>query len=215
MSKIVPLGIDAATTSGFAVRTPDGFKVWKYHPPVPKRPILAKSTDIIPEIEGAVCAAVENHLLTTIARYGVTHVAIEEPLRPNVEFTKMERNFESDFAGQSFKKVRKGGTTMATMFRAYGIISHMIQVCHRQGIKPELVNQGTWRKTFIGVGRAPEETANKTDWLKNKALERCRSMGIDVKSKDAAEAMGVLWHYLHIIDPQFAVENSGPLLQWA
>ena len=50
----------------------------------------------------------------------------------------------------------------------------------------------TWRKHFIGAGRAPKGEAS--GWCKRQAQSRCRALGWGDLSDDEAEAAGI-WDY--------------------
>lgn len=50
------------------------------------------------------------------------------------------------------------------------------------------IPSATWRKHFLGRGR--EKGWQRADW-KRAAIERCRMLKINVKSNDAAEAVGI------------------------
>jgi hypothetical protein len=102
---------------------------------------------------------------------GVVAMAVEEPLRSDIR----RRNLDGTDTAL---------TNMRTYLRLYGLRGHAIQVCHAAGVKCVEVNQSTWRKSFTGNGHA-----SKDDTL---ALARHLVPGL--KSKDAAEAVGIVWH---------------------
>lgn len=60
------------------------------------------------------------------------------------------------------------------------------------GVKYISVPMQTWRKHFLGRGRAPKETRNSRKWMKEAAKARCRQMGWKVSDDNEAEALGIL-----------------------
>ncbi len=66
-------------------------------------------------------------------------------------------------------------------------------------IPTEYYPSSSWRKTAIGIGRAPKidpETGKKPDsqYLKRAMIRRAKSMGYDVSDDNEADAIGILIH---------------------
>jgi Holliday junction resolvasome RuvABC endonuclease subunit len=101
----------------------------------------------------------------------VDAVAIEEPLRSDV-FRKMN----PDGTEEAF-------SNMKTLLRLYGLRAHAVQICQSLNLDCIAVHQSTWRKAFLGNGHADKEMA----------VAQCKQLRFAVKSKDAAEAVGVAW----------------------
>jgi len=73
--------------------------------------------------------------------------------------------------------------TMKTYLRLYGLRGHAVQICNALNIECRELHQSTWRKAFTGNGRASKEDT----------LALARRIYPNLKSKDAAEALGVAW----------------------
>ena len=102
-----------------------------------------------------------------LRHYGVEHIAIEMPL------------------------ISSGGPTMfRTLLRLYGLRAIAMQSAQGMGIPVLEVNQGSWRKTFTGNGRASKE----------ETFELARKIAPDITSKDAAEAIGVAKHLIAVLN---------------
>lgn len=100
----------------------------------------------------------------------VEHVAMEEPLR-------------SDLKRRNADGTEEAMTNMRTYLRLYGLRAHVVEICAALNIPCLEVNQSTWRKAFIGNGRAD----------KDMAMAQCKLLRWPVANKDAAEACGVAW----------------------
>jgi Holliday junction resolvasome RuvABC endonuclease subunit len=150
-------GLDLASRSGFAVLDGD-------------RLVHAESFRPATSHEGKFFTAFRQWLGSMLVTYQVEHAAIEQPLRSDL------RKREADGTEKAF-------SNMATFRRLYGLAAHAIEVCSRLDIPCEEVNQSTWRKAFVGNGRASKEDS----------VQQCRILRWNVTQKDAAEACGVAW----------------------
>lgn len=81
-------------------------------------------------------------------------------------------------------------------------------IARRRNLYFEPVHNATWRKHFIGVSRAPKGQAKPTDWLKAKAVDRCRILGWDIPKHDAAEAAGLLDYARARLDPAYGAYTA-------
>lgn len=73
--------------------------------------------------------------------------------------------------------------TMKTYLRLYGLRAHAVEICQSLNIPCRELHQSSWRKAFTGNGRATKEDT----------LALARRIYPGLKSKDAAEALGVAW----------------------
>ena len=97
---------------------------------------------------------------------------------------------------QPIHAVPRQGSSI-TLRLALGLCAVAEMVAAKHAIKVLEVPMGTWRKHFIGVGRAPAWAGSATkrrQWLKNMAIQRCRDLKWGDLSDDEAEACGV-WDY--------------------
>lgn len=148
--------------------------------------------------------AFSRDLYTFIVLHGVDHVAIEEPLVTGIERTVTET--DTNWWGHKSRVTKKPMTTVTTYRSLYAFAGEVQRLCHRFNIPCVEIHQATWRSHFLGKenARAPKGTppAERRDLLKNRAVEACRRIGIETKSKDAAEAVGVLHVLKMMLDPR-------------
>lgn len=109
-------------------------------------------------------------LRAMLVAHDVQHCAIEEPLRSDLK----RRNPDGS---------EEALTNMRTYLRLYGLRAHAIEICKAINVPCEEVNQASWRKAFIGNGRADKDAA----------VNQCKLLRWPVPNKDAAEACGVAW----------------------
>lgn len=106
----------------------------------------------------------------------VQHAAIEQPLVTDIRAPDKRDNAKP---GDTRNPV-----TMKTYLRLYGLRGHAVEICESLNIPCEECHQSSWRKSFTGNGRATKE----------ETLALARQLVPGLKSKDAAEAVGVVWH---------------------
>jgi hypothetical protein len=153
---MIVAGFDLATVSGCAVL--DGSRV-----------LHVEAFKAGGDQDGPIFAAFKVWFRGTLLAHQVQHAAIEQPLRtPMIDPKTNELSPKSN---------------MATYLRLYGLRGHALAICAELHIPCEEVNQMTWRKAFVGNGRA-----KKAD-----ALALARQLVPSLKSNDAAEAIGVAW----------------------
>lgn len=150
-------GLDIATTSGIAIL--DGDKCLHAEAYRPKG-----------KTDAEIFHGFRVHLRSLLVAFEVEHVGIEEPLRSDL--TRKEKD------GSSVPI-----SNMGTFLRLYGLRAHAIEIAHSLNLPHTEFNQSSWRKAFLGNGRAD----------KDMALAQCKLLRWPVKSKDAAEACGVAW----------------------
>jgi len=138
----------------------------------------------------------------------INRVAIEEPLRSDLQRTAISFDGQSEAFGQSIRRVKQPITTYQTLRGLYGIMGHAIEVCEELRIPYKEVNVQEWRQVIHGRRTAPKGTANASEWWKQQALDRCRLLKWSVPSKDAAEA-ALIAEYLRInLSPLGAGHND-------
>lgn len=150
-------GLDVATTTGFACMQGDTL-------------LHAEAFRPTGNGDAEIFHGFRAHLRSLLVSFRVEHVGIEEPLRSDL--TRKEKD------GTSVPI-----SNMATFLRLYGLRAHAVELCHALNIPVMQFNQSTWRKAFLGNGRADKEMA----------LAQCKLLRWPVKSRDAAEACGVAW----------------------
>lgn len=169
-------GLDLATTSGWAVFDNGS-------------PLTAGKFKSVGTTDGQVFSAFRLWLRGFLIAERIEHVAIEEPLRSDLSRTEI--NFDGGVFGARTHKTKVPITNMSTLRRLYGLAAHAHAVCHDLGIPVEEINQRTWRSAFLGSVAPPKGTGDRTAWWKDQALQQCKRLGLDLKSKDAADAVGV------------------------
>jgi hypothetical protein len=110
-----------------------------------------------------------------LVSHRVEHVAIEQPLPTDIEV--------QDKRPKAMPGQKRNPITMKTYLRLYGLRAHAIQICHSLNLPCIEIHQGTWRKAFTGNGRATKEDT----------LALVQRIVPGLKSKDAAEAVGIAW----------------------
>jgi hypothetical protein len=129
-----------------------------------------------------------------LVAYGITHAAIEEPLRTDlsiaVDGEEDDEEQTAFIARPKGPKIKKPVGTMRTFLRLYGLRAHAIEVCHALNIPCVEVNNRTWRGEIYGKVSVPKTvpSTQRTAWWKKKALDHCREyLHWPITSKDAAE----------------------------
>lgn len=163
------LGLDVATVTGFA---------W-YDTKASKSSVktgLIKATGENAE-EKAASLAIQLVAILKVER--PDFVAIEQPMRNIKSFRKTK----TDLAG-----VKDEATINPNALQLEGLVCAAVAIVSAYRISWETIPSATWRKVFLGMGRSPG--FDRAAW-KKAAIDRCRAFRIDVKSADAAEAVGI------------------------
>lgn len=126
-------------------------------------------------------------LRAALIAHEVEHVAVEEPLPTNLQGPAASN--DDALPGLHGKGAKRPIGTMRTFLRLYGLRGHAIEVCYALNIPCVEISNKTWRSAVYGPCKPPKGTKNRSEWWKQKALERCRLLKIEVKGKDAAEAI--------------------------
>lgn len=95
--------------------------------------------------------------------------------------------------------------------RLYGLKGIAEEVAFRRNIEVVTVNQGEWRKRFMGVVKAPasiREKADRREWLKQKAKDQCTARGWSVTTSDEADALGILVFERSRLFPEWGAEGT-------
>jgi hypothetical protein len=127
------------------------------------------------EDDGAIFTNWRGWFRAMLVSHQVEVVAIEAPLVTDIKAPDKRPNA---IPGQTRNPV-----TMKTYLRLYGLRGHAVQICNALNIECRELHQSTWRKAFTGNGRASKE----------ETLALARRIYPNLKSKDAAEALGVAW----------------------
>ncbi len=101
--------------------------------------------------------------------------------------------------------------TASSAPRLYGLAAICDELCYRRRIgRPERIAPTAWRRFFLGQAMAPKTVAAKhrRAWLKREAVARCRNLGIDVKSDDEADAIGVLYYERARLIPAYGIQGD-------
>jgi Holliday junction resolvasome RuvABC endonuclease subunit len=163
------LGLDIATTTGFAWYEPGSS-------------LSAIKTGLIKaEGENAEekAASLAQQLVAMFKPGRPDFVAIEQPMRNVVSFKKKRQDFGGEVEEQTINPNALQLSSLAGA--AVGIIA-----AYR--IPWETIPSATWRSCFLGFGRRPG--FDRQAW-KKAAVDRCRSLRIEVRNADAAEAVGI------------------------
>lgn len=109
------------------------------------------------------CVAIRQFALATIIAEAPDFVGIEAP-------------------AEAFAQGRTNANAIHVVARVNGVIG---EVCAELGVPYERVPPSTHRKAFLGRGTFPAGEA------KDATIAHCRSIGMTIKSKDAADATSV------------------------
>jgi Holliday junction resolvasome RuvABC endonuclease subunit len=172
------LGLDIATTTGAAML--DG-----------ERYLWARELRLEDRTSGLVFRNLRESLHRIVEEYGVEHVAVEQPLRTDVEV-------QSSQVDPGTGLPTKTRPAMKTFMRIYGLCAVAEEVCASQGVPFIYVNQMTWRKAFTGNPRATKE----------QSLAQARLIDKTIRSLDAAESLGVCWWLRGHLAPKITVRRG-------
>lgn len=108
-----------------------------------------------------------------------------------------------DFDAQAWSR---GGNSNAHTLAALTKVQGMVEELGEELRLPvHLVAVSTWRKHFLGFGRAGK--GQKVDW-KKLAIQRCRQLGHNPKDHNEAEAIAVLDYARCLHDPRFGAAST-------
>lgn len=163
------LGLDVATTTGFALYT-----VGETLSTIQTGTIKAHGENA--EQKAAYLSA---ELIRIFKQEKPNFVAIEEPLRNIVPFRKKSESFVGEVEQITINPntLQLSSMTGATVAILTGFKIPWVTI-----------PSSTWRKHFLGFGR---KTGWKREDWKRATIERCRSLRIQVKNNDAADAVGI------------------------
>jgi len=189
-------GLDVATVTGLAAIDGEKVTTATYRSPKKKGDVFGdadKSGKIDAIHTGAIGVGFEDYLRSWLIANRVTHAAVEMPIRSNATRTKTTVDPQARFAGKAIHKETVAITSMATIYRLYGLSFLALTVCARLQIPCRLVNQSEWRKAFLGTGTTKD--------AKQSAVVQCKRLGIAYSSVDACEALGIAWYLRGELSP--------------
>lgn len=177
---MIILGLDIATTTGFAwYDDKAGLSAIKTG--------TVKATGDSPE---AKAASLGDQLRDLFKDQRPDFVAIEEPLRNIKTFPK---KIQTMYGTKVVQTVNPNQMLLPCLIGAAMVVVSAYK-------RPwETIPSSTWRKSFFGAGFKPpvkitekegEDPEVEKLW-KKAAVDRCRSMRIEVRNADAAEAVGI------------------------
>jgi hypothetical protein len=123
------------------------------------------------------------------ARHGVLMGCVRDWLDQTIKDHRIHKVcFETPFGGRNL-------AVFALVNKMIGVIE---LVCDDHEIPCVETSSLEWRKTFIGVTRAPKAIpkSQRRAWLKGQAMGACRDRGWHVENDDQAEAAGLLDHVI-------------------
>lgn len=172
-------GLDVATTSGWAIYGAGTIRAGKFH---------AKG-----KTDGEIYRSFRTWLMSFLIAERVEFIAMEEPLRSDLTKTTVMNPGQDEAFGRKSFKTKTPITNMSTLRRLYGLTAIVHEVAYGLRVEVEEVNQRVWRSAFLGPVSPPKGTSDRTGWWKDQALAQARRLGVDITSKDAADAVGVGW----------------------
>jgi hypothetical protein len=131
---------------------------------------------------------------TMLLAYEVEQVAIEQPLVTDIRAPVRREGAQP---GETHNPV-----TMKTYLRLYGLRAHAVEIAGSLNIPLLEAHQSSWRKSFTGNGRA----------TKDDTLALAKRLYPSLKSKDAAEAVGIVWHLSGVLR-QASLVRPGDLFE--
>ena len=189
---IVVLGLDAASSTGWAVRyswrSPAAIKCGVFN--VGQND---DGSDVSWETKYALTA---NAVYKLIKEHQPDFVVIEEPQHRVAEFAKIRVNPQTG-------KQETTRTVNPAALQLTGIAAAAIGVCTNMKVPCGTIGASTWHAKYHGKGNKPGE---KQDW-KDVAIKACEREKIPLPTrkkdqKDAAEAVCIsaCWHWCNVIE---------------
>ena len=115
---------------------------------------------------------------------------------------RIEKVVVEDFHATGFRGGGSNAVTTEFLTKLRGVIE---QVSYQHRIPCSAVASQTWRKSFLGYGRAPK--GKKIDW-KAVCVARCKGLGWAPNKHDEAEALGILFYAVSGDHPSFSIEKT-------
>lgn len=187
-------GLDIASTTGAAVLR-DGKITTQTFKAAGKKRFLDRDDDksIDAVRMGQAGRSFEDFVTAWLIENEIGHVAIEAPLNTNFQRKRAVVDTGAEWAGKGISYETVGGAPLATFFKIHMLEGIACTVATRLNIPVVFVNQGTWRKTFLGHGKPKD--------AKHEAKRMCERLGIECSSLDAAEACGVVYWLNTVLNP--------------
>lgn len=202
-------GLDIATITGLACLR-DGLITTQTLRNAVKGNFLAdtkKFGTLDPMVDGAVGRKFRDGLLTWLIDNEIVAAAIEAPIPTNNTRVTEEIDAAAEWAGQARRRVQHDAGSMSSSYRINGMSFLALSICSELNIPVWMVAQSTWRKEFLGVGIV----RGGRDAAKEMALQQCKKLGIEVSSKDAAEAAGIVTWLDRTLNPNTARRRAEDL----
>jgi hypothetical protein len=196
-------GLDIATTTGLAVCDGELITASSFRPRA-KRPFDLKAGEVDYNHEGKLLVEFKDYLRGWLINNQIEAVAIEQPMRSNKTFMKATVNKNAGFFGQAISYEEKGGTQYNIIFRLYTLVGAACEVCSRLNVNVKVVNNTTWRKSFLGDMRPPRGHSNPSQWWKEQAKRQCERLKVDVPNTDAADSVGIVWWLRGELNPRLS-----------
>ena len=176
------LAFDPGTNCGWALRLPSGAKLhgcWR----------LGRMEDF----HGARLHRLRNHILKMVEDYNLVHNNVMI-VYERVEFTQNPHS-------------------QAFLVKVEAIIQ---EISYSLGLlTPIQVNISSWRafflkhEGFLPSSRAPKETKNKSQWLKQKTVEKCQKIGVEADDFNEADAVGIcFWAAMGGVDDRLVARKK-------
>lgn len=121
-----------------------------------------------------------NGLVELIEAHGPELVAYEEPYFPLQGFAAVQKEGEH--------RMPFNPTTVKFLMMLRGVLT---ETTARYGIPTESFTSSAWRVTALGFGRAKGVGAPE---LKRLMIQKAKSLGLNVKDDNEADAVGILMH---------------------
>lgn len=181
-------GLDVSkTATGWGIVGSEIQEAGAFKCPV-KKPFELARGQINAQYAGDVGHWFSKEVASWLSSYRPDVVAIEQPMPGNSQRTKTEIDTSSEWAGQSVKKVKVGGTSFDTTHFLHGLAFEAARLCRARNIEVVYVASQTWRgKEGLGIGVAPKAEKDRSGWYKKQAKIYAKSFGMELTSGDAAE----------------------------
>ncbi len=186
--------IDQATTTGFCVFDGQTFRASSFKPNSKRNPLVSRG-DIDPHHNARVVMQFREHFRAWLVAEQIEHVAIEDLLRPSPP--RLKKTKRPDMIGGKTEVIENeiiGGSNFTALALSCALFSAATEICTRLNIPFVVVRADTWRKSFLGLSRAPRDAKDSRAWLKKRARQQCDLLKIKVSNDDQGDAVGLCWH---------------------
>lgn len=187
-------GLDIASTTGAACLRGGVYTTQTFRAAGKKRFLDRDDDKSIDAVRmGQAGRSFEDFVTVWLIENEIGHLAVEAPLNTNFQRRRATVDQTAQWAGQAVSYETTGGAPLATFFKIHMLEGIACTVATRLNIPVVFVNQGTWRKVFLGYGRPKD--------AKHEAKKMCERLGIECSSLDAAEAVGITFWLNTVLNP--------------